>query len=480
MQSRQRQHFRSAFRSLLSIEALEQRAMMAGNITAAVSKGTLVIKGDADANEIIVGQGATVGSLKITAVTGTTVNSGTVDVTFTGITKLDIRLLGGNDKVGIANDVDYVNDLFDAIATYPEGDAEEDNGLFDWLSGDDEEEFDIDDPDFSPQALAQLPTRVNSNTFIDLGEGNDTLVMTMRSNGNIQVEGGAGDDLILSVLTNATHLIINTDPRRGTGMGDDLAAVVLNTVRGDLAITTGAQDDGVVVLGTTVGNLGVGTGGVISGEITDHDFVMFANVSAADNIGILTEAGDDGVLVSNIIADNFRINTGSGDDQVEIQGASLVALAIDTAAGEDWVSLNSGEDGTTPFVVRRNLQLYTGADDDEVEIDGGLMNLLVGNLLDIRTGQGDDDVLLYRVVAKNAHLDGEAGNDAFLLDSFDVREVLNVAMGAGNDILSVRNLNARRAQIAGGTGNDLLHDLGDHDIELDPKQFEVIDDGEPG
>ncbi|WP_425617580.1 hypothetical protein NA78x_001261 [Anatilimnocola sp. NA78] len=476
MQSRQRQQFRPAFRSLLSIEALEQRAMMAGNITAAVTKGTLVIKGDANANEIIIGQGATAGSIKLTAVTGTTINSGTVDVTLSGITKLDIRMLGGNDKVGIANDVDYVNDLFAAIATYPEGDAEEDNGLFDWLSGDDEEEFDIDDPNFTLQQLAQLPTRVNSNTFIDLGEGDDTLVMTMRSNGNIQVEGGAGNDLILSMLSSATHLLINTDPRRGTAMGDDLAAVVLNTVRGDLAITTGALDDGVVVLGTTVGNLGVGTGGVLTGQMTDNDFVMFAGVSAADHVGILTEAGDDGVLVSGITADNFRISTGSGDDQVEVQGASLVALAIDTAAGEDWVSLNSGEDGTLPFVVRRNLQIYTGSDNDEVEIDGGLMNLLVGNLLDIRTGQGDDSVTLFRVVAKNAHLDGDAGNDEFILDSMDVREVLNVAMGAGNDMLSIRNLNAKKAQITGGTGNDLLADLGDHDVIFAPKQFE----GTPG
>ncbi|QDU25145.1 hypothetical protein ETAA8_02070 [Anatilimnocola aggregata] len=478
MQSRQRQQFRSNFRSLLAVEALEQRAMMAGNVTATVAKGVLVIRGDDAANEIIVGKGPTANSFTITPAAGTTINSLTPALTLTGITKLDIRLNGGNDRLGIGNDVEFVADMLAAVDSYGE-EEEPEGGLFDWLAGDEEESsFDIEDPDFSSDDLINLPTRMTGRTYIELGDGDDTLVMTMRTVDTIQIEGGKGNDFILSVLTNATHLVINTDPRKGAGMGDDIAAVVLNTVRGDLAITTGAEDDGVVVLGTTVGNLGVGTGGVISGEITDNDFVMFADVSATDNIGILTEAGDDGVLVQFITGDNLRINTGSGDDQVEITGAALVALAIDTAAGEDSVSLNSGEDGLASFVVRRNLQLYTGADDDEVEIDGGLLNLLVGGVLDIRTGQGDDLLTLYRVVARTASFDGDTGSDEFDIDSLDVANNLTIGMGAGNDILAVRNLSARNAVISGGTGNDVLHDLGLHDIAFTPKLFETIDDGD--
>jgi hypothetical protein len=502
MPSRQRQHFRSTFRSLLAVETLETRALLAGNVTAAVTRGTLVIRGDGEANQIIISKLNNSGGITITPVDGsnTTINTATAPLTLNGAQRLDIKMGAGNDIVGIGNDLVVVGDMLDALADYsgdpqaslmaveedaPEEGLEEEENMGDdefsiltFLGGEEEEEagFDIGNPDFTVQQLAQLPTKIAGLTTIDLGDGDDTLAYTLRTNSNIQVEGGKGSDKILSMLTSANDMTINADPRKGAGMGDDLAVVVLASVRSDLAISTGAQDDAVVLLDTNVDNLGVGTGGVISGEMTDDDVVVFANVSASDNVGIQTEAGDDSVFIDTIIADQFRITTGEGDDAIDILSAALVTLVIDTADGNDWVGLSPGEESVAPLVIRRNLTINTGADDDEVQLDGGLLGLLVGGVLDIRTGTGDDGLLLYRVNARSAFLDMDSGNDSAVLDSVDVRSELSLNMGAGNDVLSVRNLTGQRLTVKGGTGNDTLHDLGDHHEEVLDSQFEHEDE----
>lgn len=454
---------------------------MAGNVTAAVSKGTLVIRGDVAANEIMISQSNVAGGFTITPVAGsnTTINSLTSALNLTGVVRLDIRMGGGDDTVGIGNDAAFLGDLFDAIESYGEDDPQQNPGdLLDWLTGNDNDDFDVDEPEFTPTQLSQFATRVTGLTFIDLGDGNDTLVASVRGVSNLQVEGGKGDDRIMSVLSNVSTLLINADPRSGAGMGNDLAAVVAGTIRADLAITTGAGDDGLLVIGTSVGNLGVNTAGVVTANQTDNDIVLFRNISAADNVGIQTDIGNDKVVVEQIIADNFRVFSGAGNDDVEIRGAALVNLVVDTAAGNDRVSLNTGEDGDVPFAVRRNLTITTGADNDEVEIDGGLLGLLVGGMLDIRTGLGDDSVSIERVkVSSSAVIDTEAGNDEVLIDGLDVRNSLVFNGGAGNDVLTTHNVGAKAYSIKGGTGNDVLHDLGHHDLELKHSQFETIDDG---
>lgn len=489
-----RRQFRSSVRALLSIETLESRALLAGNVTASVSKGTLVIRGDAAANEIIISQLTTAGGYRITPVagSGTTINSNANAVDLLNVVRFDIKMLGGDDQVGIGNDAALVGSMLDALADYPnEGDEQqasivaqdgnndpENPEILTFLGGDDDDGFDIENPEFTSQQLAQLPTRVTGMTTIDLGDGNDSLVYMIRSTSNIQVEGGKGDDAVLSMLTTISNMNINTDPRRGEGMGNDLAVVVMTKVRGDLAISTGAQDDAVVVLGTTVANMGIGTGGVLSGALTDDDVVFVANVSASDNLGIQTEGGNDGIYIDTINGDTFQIAAGTGDDEVDVVGAALLNLLIDTAAGEDWVSISTGEDGLAPVVIRRNLSINTGADDDTVELDGGMLGLFIGGNFDLRTGLGDDNVQLHQLaIGRVANIDTDTGADTVTLDGLDVRNDLIVNLGAGNDVLSVHNLGAARHTLKGGTGNDVLHNLGDHDFDLKHTQFESVDDG---
>ena len=500
MPSSRRQQFRSAFRQMLAVETLESRAMLAGNVTASVSKGTLLIKGDAEANEIILSQtSTTTGAFTLTPVAGsnTTINGGTVAVDFTSVVRVTIKMDAGNDQVGIGNSVEFINELFTAFEDFgseeeeepglqavdeedtPPSEEDPEFSILNFFGGDDEDEgFDISDPDFTPQQLSQLPTRVTGQTVVDLGDGDDMFVSMLRSNSNLVLDGGKGSDAILSMLSTVGNMTIDADPVKGSGMGSDLVAVVLSSIRGDLAITTEGESDGVLVLGSKVSNFGVNVGGATTGGLVDDDLVVISSLYAADNVGVQTEVGDDGVYVDDIVADTFRIVTGEGDDEVEVVGAALLNLMIETAGGEDWVSLNAGEDGLIPLVIRRNLGINTGADDDSIEIDGGLLGMLVGGIMDVRAGAGEDELLLYRTsVGRNATIDMEAGNDVAIVDSLDARVDLALSMSAGNDILSVRNLSAKNYLLKGGTGNDTLHDLGDHQDEFSGTQFEHTDDG---
>lgn len=59
-------------------QPLEPRKMLAGDITAAVANGQLMITGDAEANEVmIIGNGD--GSARVVGVDGTTINGGTAE-----------------------------------------------------------------------------------------------------------------------------------------------------------------------------------------------------------------------------------------------------------------------------------------------------------------------------------------------------------------------------------------------------------------
>src|SRR5262249_3150905 len=88
-------------------ESLEQRNLLAGDVTASIVHGDLVIKGDDLANGITITAGTNAGTVVITGVdaggSSTTVN-GTANgtVTLSGFTDdLKINMNGGDDTVSI-------------------------------------------------------------------------------------------------------------------------------------------------------------------------------------------------------------------------------------------------------------------------------------------------------------------------------------------------------------------------------------------
>src|SRR5262245_5328671 len=70
----------------LHFESLEGRALLAGNVTAAVTGGDLIITGDAEANSIVIVHGRGAGEYLVKGVDGTTINGAGSSFRATGVT----------------------------------------------------------------------------------------------------------------------------------------------------------------------------------------------------------------------------------------------------------------------------------------------------------------------------------------------------------------------------------------------------------
>src|SRR3954469_7158413 len=87
-------------RRAFTFEGLENRSMMAGNITAAVIGGTLTLTGDATHNSVLVQQS---GNKWTVQGLGTTINGTTTIKSFTGVQGLLADLKTGNDVIRVSN-----------------------------------------------------------------------------------------------------------------------------------------------------------------------------------------------------------------------------------------------------------------------------------------------------------------------------------------------------------------------------------------
>jgi hypothetical protein len=204
-----------------TFESLESRQMLAGDVTARIVNGDLIIKGDRNANEIAVTQSGTT----ITVVgTGTTVNSGTSAAVITGFTgSIKLKMKGGDDDVTLtgltATELDAGlgkgNDTLDIENCTINGDTE-----LEGRKGNDTITVDIATGGETP-----ITSRFNGELDIDLGKGEDTLRMVRATvTGEAEIEGGRGVDNVNISGSNFTTL--ETD----LGRGDDSLAISTTTV----------------------------------------------------------------------------------------------------------------------------------------------------------------------------------------------------------------------------------------------------------
>ena len=195
-----------------AFESLENRQMLAGDVTAQIVNGDLVIGGDNLDNGITIAAGATAGTVVITGVnaggTATNVN-GTANgsVTLSGFTDdLRIRMRGGNDAVTITG------------LTVP------DNADLEGGSGNDT--FTISGSTF------------NGELELELGTGNDTATLTnVTVNDEAEVEGGSGDDSVTVTGSNFDEF------EAEMGRGNDSVNISGTTVDDETEIEGGRGTD---------------------------------------------------------------------------------------------------------------------------------------------------------------------------------------------------------------------------------------------
>ncbi|WP_254510568.1 hypothetical protein [Anatilimnocola floriformis] len=313
----------------LVVERLEDRSLMAGNVTAAVSGGVLVITGDTADNGITVDY---IASNNTYQVTGTTPTGGTA----TTINSLDTSV-PANAQIfsGVTKGV-----------TVNAG-AGNDNLVF--------------------GAATSTTFKVVGNLEIDMGLGNDTVAIGRNGNaagGATPVEnemniskalvvklGGGGDTLDITNTTVGGNMVIHADPASGptTTHGAD-------TVRFPTTFTpTGGtlQTFPVTVAGKTTVILGAGADTFNALNLTSRKGMLIQDQAGNLNFDLVngTVGGEfkmvknggtaNDIDIRNLNTGTMRMSTGNGVDTIAIRDSIFARMYIETAAGRDQITIGN-------------------------------------------------------------------------------------------------------------------------------------------
>ena len=262
----------------LGLESLENRLLLAGNVTVQVSGGDLVVNGDSQDNRIQIVQvmqnGQPVaGKFYVTGQNGTKINGQTAGREFSNVTDdMTIKLKGGHDRVTLGSGTSIIDFV------------------------------------------------VPDDLDIDMGEGTDKVTLDkILVLDDVSIKTSGGLDF---VWINATL---------GSFSNQDGADH-------NLSIETGDAGDIVYLWDTVVpGDLSIE-----AGNDNSHDTLILYNTQAGDDITINTGSGDDEVVLSLVGAlDDLRINTAGGRDTVEIDQCNVDDLFADLGSGIDSLNLRT-------------------------------------------------------------------------------------------------------------------------------------------
>jgi hypothetical protein len=349
----------------LSFEQLENRSLLAGNVTASLSGADLMIAGDANGNTI------TVESMGVDTVQvhgfDTTVNGGTAIKSFHVTGNISISLNGGDDTLRVTNLLIHDNLAIDMgsganvvllgqsvagdnvqFGATPSGPLFVQNDLSVASAG-------------GADRMFQSNVHVQETGTFSLGDGADNIQFARPtgSGANVEYSGllriwpGYGNDTVdLQGLVVDDDMVI-TDAQ-GTG------SININNmdVHGSLTITTGNSADSIGVQNTNV-----------------HNTFL-----------VVSQGGNDTVNIS-AIASTLTINSGTGDDGVHVSSANVNALNAFMGPGNDQLDLLSdttnqingfGNDNNDLFLVRNTRAVdaffYGEAGDDTYEDSLALPN----------------------------------------------------------------------------------------------------------
>ncbi len=293
---------------------------------------------------------------------------------------------------------------------------------------------------------------LESNDKILLDEKNGPLpaAQLFGGDGNDQVTGGSGNDLLFGQSGN--------DNLNGGGGGDLLFGGadndVLNGGSGNDQLFGEAGDDRILWKGDGIDIADGGTGNDVL-EVSGTSGGDVFNV-AANGTSVFVAKGDG--LVSSINATNIeeiKISGGSGDDVFNVVGnvAALTHLTIDGGAGNDTIRGGNGND------------LLIGGDGNDI-IDGNQGNDT------IKAGAGDD-IVTWDPGDGNDVVDGGAGWDRLDFNGSNASEIMNIS-AIGSHVLFNRNIaninmdldNVEHIKIRplGGTDQIIIDDLRETDV----------------
>jgi len=345
----------------LFVEGLENRAMLAGNVTVAVSGGSLVITGDIAGNGVSVQQ-LDNGKYFVTgfSVSGgnTTVNGSLAGKVVTGVTNdINVDLDGGNDVFVMSNRASRRAELAAQLSGGTAGPIQP-----------------------SPQAPSSNVdpglTRVPKNLSVATEDGADGVGMTVRVGSN-DLNGGAHVGGVANLKT---------------GSGDDRVIVKNSTIFDDLLIDTAAGADNVDTSGS-------GTYDFLYATLGQGWDTFTSTNSWGYHSQIYGGNGNDTISVSNYnFTEEVFLHGGEGDNTITANNMNAGHVSVWGLAGRDTVEL-------TNCSSRANFLIDVGENDDDVDLD----DVDVANTLSVYMGGGNDDLEVANSQTGDTFFDGGAG-----------------------------------------------------------------------
>jgi hypothetical protein len=276
--------------------------------------------------------------------------------------------------------------------------------------------------------------------------GNQVAVSSGEDPGTFVIRGLDGTQLVSGDAEPVTELVVEGvrhGLRANLGEGNDVLRIANAMIRGNVAVNMGVGDDRV-----SIGALPEATEPAAV-DVDDPNVKLGANVII--NLG----AGNDTAVIDNTVARGaLNVVAGEGDDTVRLGRPDETPQ--DPAALEEEV-----ERPNVNFA--RGVRVGLGAGDDLFAAIG----LRAGGLgLHVDGGLGADTMRVAGVHSPIIDLIGGRGDDADQVSVQDsATRLLAVALGGGDDSLSLGGVKAQLALLHGGPGEaDTLTLLGENMI----------------
>jgi hypothetical protein len=464
----------------LSIESLEAKNLLAGDVVASIIGGDLVLVGDAQDNSFRVQRDAGnlgTGNVKVTGTLGTTINgSASSTFSFTNDLRLDF-VAGGTNRAFIGEPLLLFGSLELPGSVVIQGGAGNEGVSVSatTLAGD----VELLDAAGGASAYIEITESTISGDVrqTSTAEYSSLSVGTRASIAGSVVQRATGAAAQESYLTlqdstiggdaehRSTAATVSYTFVRGMEVGGDFGiysstgndvvdmgtslTTVGNTVGGDLRVHSGAGDDTHKIFDMAVGDDVVYRGG------EGNDLWQFGAAGKSSSIGDdfygSGGQGNDTILLESVaVGDKLRIGGGQGDDLASLADVTVGRSALVTLGdGINTASLTSVDAGRSLTVLGRG----------QNTID--LAGVTASHCITVITARGDDVVSVSDTSTYSMMIATKAGVDEVsIVDSaFDYLVVL---LGAGDDSLTLDGVTVDRfALLSGGRGEDTLVDVGD-------------------
>ncbi len=311
--------FNQYYRRRMRLETLEEKRLLAGDVTVGVVDGNLLVRGDAESNGVFITAGDAPGAF---VVTGLPVGDGPTSINGSFL-RVEVGGVFRSVLVGMGAGDDLVN-VRDAAFR---GDVAVDAGM-----GNDD--VNVGGPRTS---VTEGNTFIRGSLSVDLGEGRDRLrVGGTAIGGGMEVAGGRGDDYV---------------------------AVTRSLIRGVTSITTGVGDDYVLIDGSRAARARIATG-------AGNDQVALVD-SAFSGIGVDAGADNDVVVLAGVHARAAWFAGGPGDDallfagpnqitHLEVNGFEVIGAGGGELVGDadtDWLADHTNNEIESDVSVNESLLL---------------------------------------------------------------------------------------------------------------------------